>query len=137
MVLRALFLSICCACIPKNTEPINIGNNNTVTSSTNHISSTDSSFSPLPDGVVGRLIQTLGAYSIVVESVDQTDEYNSLTTTQFPAQRAQMLAEKHPTSDLVLVIQTKAEYFAQMTGRYRWVVTAQLVLADPDNHSDH
>ena len=46
-----------------------------------------------------------------------------------------MLAEKHPTSDLVLVIQTKAEYFAQMTGRYRWVVTAQLVLADPDNLS--
>ena len=135
MVLRALLLSLCCGCIPKNTNPIRIGDNNSVTSSTMHVSSQDSSFSPLPLSVVDRLNETLKSHTIVVKSVDNTDEYNALSTTQFPVQRAQLLAEHHPTSDLVLIIQTRAEYFAQMTGRYRWVVTAHLVLADPQNLS--
>ena len=63
--------------------------------------------------------------------VDHDSEKISGTSHQFPVQRAHLLAENHPESDLVLVIQTKAEYFAQMQGRYRWVVTAHLVLTDP------
>jgi len=45
--------------------------------------------------------------------------------------RSTWLADQHPTSDLVLLVQTEPRYFSLLSGRYRWTVATRLSLSPP------
>jgi hypothetical protein len=54
---------------------------------------------------------------------------------QLQTHRLEWLAKTETQSDLILLIQTRTEYFSQLSGRYRWTVYAELSLANPDDLS--
>ena len=45
--------------------------------------------------------------------------------------RTTWLADQHPSSDLVLLVQTEPRYFSLLSGRYRWTVATHLSLSPP------
>jgi len=45
--------------------------------------------------------------------------------------RLTWLADQHPGSDLVLLVQTEPRYFSLLSGRYRWTVATHLSLSPP------
>ena len=104
MVLRALMLLMALACIPKSDAPVDSVNIIGVTLVTEHSYPNDAADS-LPEDVLEALEAELGKRSLDIR----------------------------PRADLKLLIQTRAEYFSQLSGRYRWVVHAELSLTEPDN----
>jgi len=133
MVLRTLLVLLCTACIPKPGQPTVSSNNSDITVVTRNINPAGNFTGPLPEPVLTALLDGLNQRNLNASSVISQTAMENLAKLQVQKHRLEWLAQDQGGTDLILLIETHTEYFSQLSGRYRWTVTAELSLADPED----
>jgi glycosidase len=85
----------------------------------------------VPPGLSERLQTALGIRNLVPRQVPFADYAPSFATTRDTLRRLARVAELSEGAPLVLLVETKAQFFSQLNGRYKWTVVTRVTLLDP------
>jgi hypothetical protein len=135
MVLRSLLVGLCCACIPKTERSSNYTNVISITGVTIHIYSDGLSSIQMPLALETALERELRDHNLEPRPLQSGADLRELDRLHAPTHQLEWLSQAAEDSDLVLLIETRAEFFSNIGGRYRWTVDAELSLADPQDLS--
>ena len=131
MVLRLWLLSLLIGCIPRTGSPVISDRGLTVRTAAVVLDANGQSLEAAENALVQAIteqlsLRNLGAVPVSASSAE-------LDPIPLSRHRLIWLANQPGEAELVLLLDARADFFAQMIGRYRWLVRAELVLADPTN----
>ena len=131
MVLRLWLLSLLIGCIPRTGSPVISDQGLSVRTTAVVLDANGQSLEAAEDALVQAITEQLSLRNLGVVPVSARD--TDLNLIPLSQHRLIWLANQPEEAELVLLLDARADFFAQMIGRYRWLVKAELILADPAN----
>ncbi len=124
MVLRLLPLLLLVGCIPK-VPPVVLDTVQPVTVALVFDQEDASEVLPVPEALSASIVELLEARNLAPELVTDLSAFERRRAT---GQRMEWLAER--SDGLVLLVETRATYYSQIEGQFRWTVSAQATIGE-------